>query len=309
MPGHSASLSERCRTESRLVPTDCLGPLRESDAESCPSDALSRRLEDDGYVFLRGALDPREVAAARQAVLRRLAAVEEIVDPEGDARASGRSRRRELEPDLGAFWRGVSELPELRAVTHGPALTEILSGLLGDPAKGFDFIFLRAGVRGRFTKVHCDKPFFTRETERVLTTWIALGPVPAERGPLFVVEGSHRWPDVKEAVAGYDVARDQHRQNALDDDPADFARARGARLLTADFEAGDVVVFGMYLLHGAFDNHTADNRVRLSCDVRFQPAADPLDPRYFGPEPDGTTGAGYGELNGAKPLTEDWHQR
>jgi hypothetical protein len=35
--------------------------------------------------------------------------------------------------------------------------------------------------------------------------------------------------------------------------------------------------------------------VRLSTDVRFQPG--------------GTTGAGYGELNGAKPLTEPWHIR
>jgi len=43
--------------------------------------------------------------------------------------------------------------------------------------------------------------------------------------------------------------------------------------------------------------------------VRWQPAADPIDERYFGPRPAGTTGAGYGELNGAKPLTEDWHTR
>ena len=31
--------------------------------------------------------------------------------------------------------------------------------------------------------------------------------------------------------------------------------------------------------------------------------------RYFGADPGGTTGAGYGELNGAKPLTEPWHIR
>ena len=100
-----------------------------------------------------------------------------------------------------------------------------------------------------------------------------------------------------------------HRQNAVPDHPADYAAERGTRLLTADFEPGGMVVFGMYLLHGALDHYAADNRVRLSCDVRFQPAADPLDPRYFGAQPGGTTGAGYAELNGAKPLTEDWHQR
>ena len=49
--------------------------------------------------------------------------------------------------------------------------------------------------------------------------------------------------------------------------------------------------------------------MRLSCDVRYQPVAEPIDPRYFGPNPGGTTGAGYGELNGAKPLTQAWHVR
>ena len=35
----------------------------------------------------------------------------------------------------------------------------------------------------------------------------------------------------------------------------------------------------------------------------------PLDDRYFGPDPKGTTGIGYAELNSAKPLTVPWHMR
>ena len=50
-------------------------------------------------------------------------------------------------------------------------------------------------------------------------------------------------------------------------------------------------------------------RVRVSCDVRWQSAAMPLDLRYFGANPGGTTGAGYAELNGAKPLDQPWHVR
>ena len=65
----------------------------------------------------------------------------------------------------------------------------------------------------------------------------------------------------------------------------------------------------MTTLHGALDNHSPLGRVRLSCDVRYQPAAEPLDPRYFGADPGGTFGGGYGELNGARPLTEPWHRR
>ena len=69
------------------------------------------------------------------------------------------------------------------------------------------------------------------------------------------------------------------------------------------------MVFGMFLLHGALDNTSAEGRVRLSCDVRYQVASAELDGRYFGANPTGTTGAGYGELVGAKPMTEDWHVR
>ena len=88
-----------------------------------------------------------------------------------------------------------------------------------------------------------------------------------------------------------------------------FANKRNAKLLTTNFKPGDVLIFGMHTLHGAFENHATDDRIRLTCDIRYQPISEPRDPRYFGVSPGGTTGAGYGELNGARPLTEDWHVR
>ena len=72
---------------------------------------------------------------------------------------------------------------------------------------------------------------------------------------------------------------------------------------------GDVPLFDMFTLHGSCDNHMGGGRVRLSCDVRWQPADLPMDERYFGAHPGGTTGAGYAELVGAKPLTQEWHVR
>ena len=92
-------------------------------------------------------------------------------------------------------------------------------------------------------------------------------------------------------------------------DPSELARSRGVKLKTANFNAGDIILFSMTLLHGSLDNRSEQGRVRLSSDVRWQPAKDPVDPRYMGDNPAGTTGVGYGELNGAKPLTIDWHQR
>ena len=84
---------------------------------------------------------------------------------------------------------------------------------------------------------------------------------------------------------------------------------RDSRVLTTDFGAGDVVIFGMFMLHGSLDNVSPINRVRLSCDVRYQLASEPRTSGYFGTNPTGTTGAGYAELVGAKPLTDAWHVR
>ena len=124
-----------------------------------------------------------------------------------------------------------------------------------------------------------------------------------------IVEGSHRMSDLTQPQLGFDVARDTDRKASFDDNPLDFAKARDTRLLSAHFRPGDIVVFSMLTLHGTLDNCTPSGHIRLSCDMRFQPATAERDPRYFGPHPTGTTGAGWGELNGAKPLDEPWHVR
>jgi hypothetical protein len=286
-----------------------VGELRDSGPARGDGAELARRLAADGYVFLRGALDAAEVRAARQEVLERLVAVGEIQPPAAAGIATGASRRAESVGDLGAFWKSVSEGPALRRVTHGARLHGVLARLAGEPVRAHDYLFLRAAPVGRATGLHFDAPFFTRATDRVSTAWIPLGDVPVQDGPLVIVEGSHRFADLHEGVRGFDVVYDTTRRAQLAADVGAFAESRDCRLLTADFQAGDVCLFGMWTLHGSLDNHSPEGRVRLSCDVRYQPAADPRDPRYFGPDPGGTTGAGYGELNGAKPLTQAWHVR
>jgi ectoine hydroxylase-related dioxygenase (phytanoyl-CoA dioxygenase family) len=286
-----------------------MGEMADSAPVAGDGAALRRRFAEDGYLLLRGVLDRDQVLAARAEVLGRLAAVEEIRPPAAEGIATGTSRRAELVGDLGAFWKSVSEGPALRAVTHGPALGALLARVAGEPVRGHDYLFLRVAPVGRATGLHFDYPFFTRTTERVLTSWIPFGDVPVSEGPLAIVEGSHRFDDLHRALRGFDLVYDTSRRAQVAADFTAFAESRGCRLLSADFRAGDVCVFGMFTLHGALDNRSSLGRVRVSCDVRYQPAADPIDPRYFGPSPGGTTGAGYGELNGAKPLDRPWHVR
>ena len=67
--------------------------------------------------------------------------------------------------------------------------------------------------------------------------------------------------------------------------PADYRQRFGTRWLTADFQPGDVLCFGMDTVHGALDNCSTAGRCRLSSDTRYQLAAEPLDERWNGADP------------------------
>ena len=298
-----------CIAQGVEVPQDILSPLRNSSDQIGQGAELERRLNNDGYLFLRSVLDRDEVLDARREVFKRLAEVGEIGQPSTEGIFTGESRRPDIAGDLGAFWKSVSEGPKLRQVTHGPRIHSVMEEVFGEPPRPHDFIFLRPSPVGRATDLHYDRPFFARGSDRIRTVWIALGDIPVTDGPLLVVEESNRFTDLIEQAFAIDYDSKQSAPVMKFDDPITLARDRGTRLCTTNFEAGDVTVFTMSSLHGTFDNHSPIGRVRLSCDVRWQPKADPMDERYFGPNPTGTTGSGYGELNGAKPLTEPWHRR
>ena len=303
---------KNCISKGNPVPEELIDALKESSDLLAPDPIegkLKSRLEEDGYLFLAGALDRSEVLAARAEIFDRLARVGEVSGTPANGIFSGRSQRREKHEDLGAFWKSVSEGADIRRVTHGPRLRDIMGTVFGEPARPHDYIFVRPGPVGRSTDLHYDHPFFARGSERILTVWIALGDVPVEDGPLLVVEGSNQFSDLVTESNSRDYDSKGASRVTLDDSPVILAQERNARLCTANFEPGDLTIFTMTTLHGTLDNHSPQGRIRLSCDVRFQPVADPTDIRYFGANPGGTTGIGYGELNGAKPLTEPWHTR
>lgn len=300
---------KNCITQGLPIPENIIGTLPDSASLLDDSGALQRRMQEDGFLFLKGVLDRDDVLSARSEVFTRLAEVDEVKHPPSDGIFTGRSRRRESVPELGAFWQSVSEGPKLREVTHGPRLLGVMAEVFGEPARPHDYLFLRPGPVGRATHLHYDKPFFSRGSNRIHTVWVALGDIPVTDGPLLVVEGSNKFDDLIAPATAVDYDSKETPTVSVLEDPISLARDRGTRLLTADFEPGDMAVFGMTTLHGTLDNHSPKGRIRLSCDIRFQPAVDEMDERYFGPNPRGTTGIGYGELNGAKPLTEPWHTR
>jgi ectoine hydroxylase-related dioxygenase (phytanoyl-CoA dioxygenase family) len=271
------------------------------ESTTCLSDAaeLRRSFDEHGYVLLRGVLDRADVLSARAEVFERLAAVGEVQTPAAEGICTGVSFRRELASDLGAFWKSVSEGLALRRVSHGSRVRELVSLLLNQPTRPHDYVFLRPSPVGTGTDLHYDHPYFAWGSSYIVTCWIPLGDILICEGPLVIVEGSHLLigsVQSREVTSEPGVSATAH-------EAAYQAIARGARLLTTEFHTGDLIVFSPLTIHGSLDNRSPVGRVRLSVDVRYQRAVDATDdPRFFGVNPAGAAGGGYGEQIAAQPL-------
>jgi ectoine hydroxylase-related dioxygenase (phytanoyl-CoA dioxygenase family) len=78
----------------------------------------------------------------------------------------------------------------------------------------------------------------------------------------------------------------------------------GGQWATTNFEAGDAIFFGMYLMHSSTENRT--NRYRISCDTRYQLASEPIDDRWIGDKPKGHTAKSQDQRINIEEAREKW---
>ena len=292
------------------------GFMRDSGAlwrDRRDDQALRDRLAEDGYVMLRGALDPsavRDAAATALASLRRsrpeafASADDAAID--GDVLVAGAQNLGLLSmPE-------VAELPEVRHVLEHDSLFALADALLhrdpddlDDGAITAKYKWLRAVAGGEFTGVHVDRVFLGGGGhDRLVTLWIPLSAVRRECGPIMVAAGSHRsnaFAKLRQSYGRSSVGKDgtvsgwitddaSHLPGMLrdmNDDGGDVDTDVDADVdwRTADFEPGDVVALSADVVHLSASNESGSigngkgARVRLSCDTRWQPRSERTDPR------------------------------
>ena len=259
---------------------DRLGELVDRAPLIADGPMLRRTFHDDGHVLLRGLVDPVKVLAAREELLLKYAILGEVDDrhPIMDAIAGDASGVAVA--NLRAFTQSLRTGARYESVILDPALIEVVGTLLDGPVRPYDFRWPRLARPGEGCGFHCDGPYMSRGTDRHLSVWIPLGRIEPHEGALMVLEDSHR----SEELAGGYLQMDADRDGLtwLDDDPAKVQERFGARWLTTTFEPGDVLVFGMNVLHGAFDNESETRRCRLSTDSRYLVDGEVADPRWNG---------------------------
>lgn len=258
------------------------GELRD-DAISLLGDveALRDRIKEDGYLLFRGLLDREAVLTARREIMLKFAVVGEIDSVNHSAMEGIQSEDSYIDQvNLFAFTESVRSGLAYERMVHDPALMKFFEGFLGGPVRTFDFRWPRFMRPGEATGIHCDGPYITRGTKNVWSAWIPIGDVTMEEGALVVLENSHKNDRLRESYGTRDA--DEEGIGWLSTDPVGLRRRLGGRWLSTDFKAGDVIVFGPYLVHASLDNNSPVRRCRLSSDTRYLLVGDELDERWNG---------------------------
>jgi ectoine hydroxylase-related dioxygenase (phytanoyl-CoA dioxygenase family) len=268
----------------RDVEATDLDELRDSSGLLGDVAALRARMEEDGYLLLRGLLDRQAVLRARQRILEYMAEQEALVP--GTPVLEGVMANSAVHVQMMGR-KGITHCPEVRAVLESRAMFEFYESFFNEPALTFDYKWLRGVGHEEYTSAHMDIVYMGRGSNRLFTCWVPFGDIPIEQGTLAMVPGSHRSPAferMRQTYGRMDVDRDRI-EGWFTKDPLEITEKFGGRWATTNFRAGDVITFGMYLVHASTTNTTP--RYRISCDVRYQPAADPVDDRWCGENPRG----------------------
>ena len=300
------------------------GFIRSSNDLLDDPEQMRQRLAEDGYLYLKEFLDPDLIAEARRSVLTRLRLdglldgnrdiMEGVVDSShledfalntAPQFASSRNLKR---MKTGAFRPDLAVAnAEIERVVYGPEIHEFYDKLFGEPALHFDYTWLRVMGPGAGTPTHCDWVYMGRGSTELLTCWIPYGRIPLHVGGLILLEQSHLKADRIASYLAKDV--DSYCENDpeevqkvkvdggwsfpgwLSNHPDTLPEKFESRWLTCEcWEPGDFITFNMRLTHGSLDNHS--DRIRISTDVRYQPASHAVDERWVGENPPGHSTAG-----------------
>jgi hypothetical protein len=256
--------------------------MRDSTALVGDDVALRSQYQRDGYLLLRGVLDPSLLWTLRGLYFSRFDP--SYLRPGTDPCQGVYSGRRP--PGLPAHgtaghpaYAFVREEPFAQLVSP-PALERLAEKVLGGPVRRLPRAPLRhfdchAPLASR---AHVDRTYLDQGSEQVATMWIPIGDCSRSTGSLVYLEGS--------ADMDHGLLEELATVTDRPDDPrpishnlAWVAERSGRRWLWADFRAGDVAVHAPGIIHASLDTTTEE--MRLSADVRFVAAGQKADPRWL----------------------------
>lgn len=239
-----------------MVVATTTAELLDSGSLAGDGEALRHRIASDGYVFVRGLLDPDMVRAVGATGLGYLQDAgwmapggdPTLADPLRPVRAV---KMRDAFGDPG--YRRIIADPGFNAIPFTSPLADLMAKILGPQGFCYPLKIPRVVYPSRMVPrqpgnfVHKDYG----SVQDMFTCWVPLGDVPRTLGGLAVLPGS------------------QHTSRVS---PSPLTRL-GPGWLTTDYRAGDVLVFHCLTTHAALPNR--EERMRFSGEFRWQLADQP----------------------------------
>ena len=242
--------------------------FRESNDALTKPRELRRRLDAEGYLFIRGLQDPEALTALR---LEMLGVMHEcgwiaLGSELADGVAALDRRCAEGDPEYQATYHQVYRLESFHRAGHAAEVVGLLEGALGEPVLPHPQKIARLWFpqyTEHTTPVHQDFVHF-QGTFETYTCWTPLSRCPVELGGLALIPGSHQ----------IDAVLPHHFSLGAGSLALDSGEVDGD-WFTTDYELGDFLFFHSLTVHQALPNLTKD-RLRVSLDNRYSPLSQPI---------------------------------
>jgi hypothetical protein len=245
---------------------------------------LRSRSEEDGYLFFRSLLPAEDILLMRSELLSVVRAhgflkyTDDPLSGELDLVTLNRIPADKMRLDIGvpaAVYHDVQKLRYTHGLPHHPRLRKLFETLFGADVFVHPRHIVRMVTPHRDmvpTPIHQDFPLI-QGTPNTWTCWFPIGECTKSLGGLAVLRASHRKGylpiDIAEGAGGITA------QLCPDED----------QWLTTDYRVGDVLIFPSYTVHKAMPCQSK-GRIRLSFDVRYQPAGEPIEAKSLLPHCD-----------------------
>lgn len=233
-------------------------PFTESNDLLVDPRSLRKRLDDEGYLFLRNILPNDQILTLRRQILDVCREVGWLRD--GSDLMAGLTDHTPIlegEPEWRPAYAKVQEMEAFHRLKLHTKIQGIMENLIGEPVFALPMTIARIAFprdNQRATQPHQDWLYVGGSTETI-SCWGPLGDIPMSVGGLKILAGSHK--------AGFLVPAPAQGPggNAVYVDPT-------LEWVQSDFRVGDLLLFKSLTVHAAADNHTEDV-LRLSIDFRY----------------------------------------
>lgn len=277
-----------------------LFPMNSSANMIHDAEKLRETLATQGYLYFPNFYDAHEMATVKAEIANMLAA-KGFLNP--DKSPLSLEPSKDFTKSYLFKTEDVAQLPNYVKLVESKKIMSQMKLILNEDIFTYPYKWLRAVNKEAATGIHYDIVYMGRGTDQLLTCWTAIDDTPPEKGGLLMGSNFQNTNSLKNTYGKVDVDRDNLNGGWYTNNPLEINQKFGGTWHTSNFNAGDIVIFGMYQLHGSLRNET--NQLRITCDTRYQRISEARDERWSNKVPILHTSTGQTKI---EDLKKQWAQ-